>query len=117
MVAIACLAAAIESFIAAHRMSRATLAEDLCGIPEANFSKIANGVQGDFWWLVYKLPGDIRSDFFDRLRETERVDPLKVAERLIATAFQLLRVTGLRLPEQARMAHAGLRERQQRKRA
>lgn len=97
-VAIACLSAAIESFIAARDWSRAQLAEDICGMTESNFSKTVNGGYGDFWALVYKLPADIRADFFERLHASEQVNPLIVAEQLIATAFQLLRVTGVATP-------------------
>lgn len=114
-VAIACLSAAIESFIAARDWSRAQLAEDICGIPEANFSKITNGHQGDFWGLVYKLPADVRADFYERLHESERVNPMAVAEQLIATAFQLLRVTGHGLPVHAsHMAKVAIAERKKR---
>lgn len=115
-VAIACLSAAIESFIAARDWSRAQLAEDICGMTESNFSKTANGGYGDFWALVYKLPADIRADFFERLHESERVDPAHVAEQLILVALQLVRVAGIDLPTRLQMARAGI-DQQQRKRA
>lgn len=118
-IAIACLSAALESFIAARNLSRAQLAEDLCGMSESNFSKVANGTQGDFWALVYKLPGDIRADFYERLHETERVDALSLAmEQLNAAMFRVMRLTGAaHLPEKAnRMAKVTERE-QERKRA
>lgn len=116
-VAVNCLNAAIESFLVAREMSRAQLAEDICGTSEGNFSKIVNGVQGDFWALVYRLPGDIRADFYDRLHETEHTDPLIVAmEQLHVAMFRVLRLTGAAsLPEKARqMAKAAVRERKQR---
>lgn len=111
--AIACLTAAIESFLAAHRMSRPTLAEDICGMSEGNFSKVINGVQGDFWALIYKLPVDIRADFFERLRETEHVDPLaKASEQVVIAVLRMLELMPSSLPEKAtRMARAALAER------
>lgn len=100
--AIACLNGAIESFIVPRNMSRRELAEDICGTTEGNFSKVVNGVQGDFWALVYKLPADIRSDFYDRLAQTERIDPFQVAlEQLNAALLRVLRLQGSRLPERA----------------
>lgn len=92
-VAIACLNGAIESFLAAHQMSRAQLAEDICGVSESNFSKLKDGKQGDFWAFVYTLPADIRADFFERLHETEFSDPLALALEQLQIAMS--RVTRL----------------------
>lgn len=101
-VAIACLNGAIESFIVPRNMSRCQLAEDLCGMTEGNFSKVVNAVQGDFWALVYKLPTAIRADFFDRLSQTERVDPFLIAlEQLNMALLHVLRLQSARLPERA----------------
>lgn len=100
-------------------MSQAQLAEDLCGMSESNFSKVANGTQGDFWALVYKLPGDIRADFFERLHETERVDALALAmEQMHAAMFRVLRLTGVAsLPEKATQMAKATERQQERKRA
>lgn len=102
-VAIGCLNGAIESFIQPLQMSRAQFAETFCGMGEANFSKVVNGNQGDFWALVYKLPSDIRADFFGRLHESEHIDPLELAtEQLKAAAERFLRLTAAaQLPGQA----------------
>jgi hypothetical protein len=111
-VAIACLQGAIESFLAGRNLSRAQLAEDVCGMSEGNFSKVSNGVQGDFWELVYKLPGDIRADFFQRLHESERIDPILAATtHLITAACRFLQVAGVSKP----MAKAHVPERKQRR--
>lgn len=120
--AIACLNASIESFIVPRNWSRAQLAEDICGMSEANFSKVVNGNQGDFWGLVYKLPADIRADFYARLHESEKIDPLELAaEQLIAAAQRFLRLMGNGAPalpaQAAKMAKAAILAEQQRKRA
>lgn len=95
--AVRCLLAAIESFLAAHGMSRAQLAEDICGVSPSYFSKIINGEQGDLFEFVYgKLPAEIRQDFIERLAELERLDPFALAlEQLMVAAFRVIR-TGRR---------------------
>ena len=109
--AVNCLTAAIESFLAAREMSRAQLAEDICGTSESNFSKIVNGVQGDFWALVYKLPSDIRTYFYARLHESEQTDPVLVAtEQLIHAAFRLLVISGAVPKGALRMVKASMRK-------
>jgi hypothetical protein len=118
LVAIRCLNAAIEAFIVPRNLSRAQLAEDLCGYPEANFSKVANGKQGDFWELVYKLPADIRADFYDRLADTERVDPLLLAmEQLQAALIRVVRLTSAAMPSRASRMARGREQTAERKRA
>jgi hypothetical protein len=116
--AIRCLNAAIEAFIVPRNLSRAQLAEDLCGYTEGNFSKVANGQQGDFWALVYKLPADVRADFYDRLAETERVDPLLLAmEQLQAALLRVVRLTSAAMPAKASRMARGREQHAERKRA
>ena len=88
--AVACL----EAAIAARGVPRKVLA-DQAGMSEANFSKVANGRQGDLFDLVYALPADLRADFFCRLAESERLEPeARAAEQLILAAARFLRVVG-----------------------
>ncbi|MEO8679250.1 MAG: hypothetical protein ABI665_09405 [Vicinamibacterales bacterium] len=113
--AIACFNGAIESFIVGQHQTRAWFAETLCGMSESNFSKVANGQQGDFWELVYRLPADVRSDFFDRLHESERIDPLQMAfEQVLLAMLRAMRLMGgAGLPERAaHMAKAAIEDRQ-----
>lgn len=99
MVAIRCLNGAIESYIVPRNLSRAEVAERWCGMSEANFSKVSNGSQGDFWALVYKLPRDIRHDFFDRLRESEASDVLhRAIENLHDATLRVLKLTSAVMP-------------------
>lgn len=103
--AVHCLQAAIESFLAARQLSREYLAENLCGMSLGNFSKISNGVQGDFMDLVFnKLPGDIKEDFVERLAEMQRVDPfVNACKHLVLAAFAVIEHTrGSRLPMRAK---------------
>ncbi len=103
--AVRCLQAAIESFLAARGKSRDWLAEDICGMSTSNFSKVVNGVQGDFLALVYdKLPGEIRQDYDERIAEMERFDPLGLAlEQLLATTIRVIRAHSRAVPAKAEL--------------
>jgi hypothetical protein len=91
---IANLQAALESFLAARNLSREYLAENVCGMSLPNFSKVSNGLQGDFVRFVNeKLPADIREDFYDREQEDRQHDPVIAAvETLMQAAFTVLRL-------------------------
>lgn len=94
--AIRCLLAAVESFLAGRNMSRAAFAETLLGMSESNFSKVVNGKQGDFFELVFKMPGDIRRDFWERIGEIERANPTqRAAEQLAQACLRFLQVVNL----------------------
>src|SRR5262245_14180049 len=80
-----CALAAVDSFLASHRnVSREQLAEDVCGMSPANFSKVINGVQGDFLALIEKLPGDIQDDYFERVDAARSSDPVAQALEVLA---------------------------------
>lgn len=92
-----CLLAAIESFLAAKGMTRDTLAEDICGMSLANFSKVSNGQQGDFLALIDKLPADIRDDYQDRVNDAHAHDPmLTLVEQMVAMALRLAAMSSAR---------------------
>lgn len=103
------LLASIESFLAARPdMSRERLAENICGMSIANFSKVSNGQQGDFLALVDKLPSEIRDDYDARLEDLRRQDPiLQLVEQMVATAFRLAAVSGR---TQLRLGHTEQRK-------
>lgn len=84
--AIRCFLAALESFMAAHNLTRAEIAETCCGVSESYFSKLANGQQGDLFALAFLVPADIRIDFFERLAALEQADPQRRAAELLALA-------------------------------
>lgn len=119
-VAVACLRASIDSFLAAHRMSREQLAEDVCGISRPYFTKLENAEQGDFLaFVMEKLPADIRKDFIERLAEQERLDPFALAvEQVMVACIRLIRTQRRAMPAKAeRMAKAEPLEAQKVRRA
>lgn len=82
----------LNAAIDASAIPRKVLAEDLCGMSQGNFSKVTSGEQGDVFSLVFRLPTDVRRDFFDRLVEADYADPLeRAAEQLALAAVRFLR--------------------------
>lgn len=89
-----------------------------CGMSRGYFSKVSSGQQGDLFDLAARLPAhraSIRADFFGRLAELERVNPLDLAaEQLTAAATRWLR---LRSEFPLRMAKADLGDRREKQSA
>lgn len=92
------LQAAIDSFCTARNLTREYVAETLCGMSLANFSKLSHGQQGDFVAFVKeKVPAPIRDEFEDREQADRQHNPMiSAAEAMVQAAFTMLRLSGVK---------------------